>query len=251
MRILSIFTPLLLLSSNAFGFQSGNYPQLAIAPYQNSSIASSNNVISSAIESGETISLNYDSSFKSYLKTLFSYKNYGSYMSGKLSNESVSIALQQLVGEFACAQYRFRHRMPEANECNGIVADDENIEKMPLVDGQFKDMPLEVNVDNEVARVGYRFVLKTDSEYPLESALGSVHELGTFFGGHFNSRQLQLRVVVYSYKLDEALFRQNEPIYESGSSIFVILPTASEIYNQDSELLARDFVIKSAKILLN
>ncbi|MEF1200420.1 hypothetical protein QTO12_07680 [Vibrio owensii] len=241
----------ILFTIDSHAYVSGNYPRLATMrigePQQ--LVSSSNNMISYAIENGKSVSLEYNQ-IKSMTPYIFRKEYFDSYIGKKLNNPTFVKGLQAIVNEFACAEYRFRHRMPQSDSCSGYVGDKYNKEKMPFVDGQFKSFRLEQHIDNKRDGISYQFYLPSASEKTLDSIWGAVHELGSFFGRTFERRQLVLSVYMQAYPLNENGFRDRTPFYDKPITFFIVLPSATEISRQNNQTRAGHFAADKAQLLI-
>lgn len=255
-RPLKLLCSLFLVSfcslSYAENFQSGNYPRFSYATLFSSGekVNEKPNVVLNAIENGNALPLRFDSTFKGAKKYIFPVKYFGSsYNIDKLMSAKFVSALSDLVGDFACAEYRFRKDLAEAQGCNGYTIDSDKKEHMPFVSGQYKKNRLEVNLDDKKNRVSFYAYLASGQEIGLDSAFGSVHELGTFFGKLANRRSLMLSINLQAYWLDSDYFRK-EKINANTLTYFLILPKAVDIAKQESEMAAANYAVKNARLLI-
>ncbi|HFQ5100102.1 TPA: hypothetical protein ACGUU3_003388 [Vibrio vulnificus] len=241
----------MLFAIESHAYVSGNYPRLATMRIEESQqlIASSNNMISYAIENGQSVSLEYNQ-IKSMTPYIFRKEYFDSYVGKKLNSPTFVKGLQAIVNEFACAEYRFRHRMPQSDSCSGYVSDQNDKEKMPFVDGQFKSFRLEQHINSKRDGISYQFYLPSTSEKALDSIWGAVHELGTFFGRAFDPRQLVLSVYMQAYPLNENGFRDGNPFYDKPIVFFIVLPPAVEIFRQDNQIEGGQFAQDKAQLLI-
>ncbi|WP_375748705.1 hypothetical protein [Vibrio sp. HN007] len=243
-----------LLSGSAFSadYQSGNYPRFSYAKLFSTgeTVNEKPNIVLAAIENGDAIPLKYDQAFLSAKNYLFPQKFYtDSYTVDRVANRQFVNAIASLVKEFACAEYRFRRRLPESDQCAGHVFDQNKKEHMPFVSGRYLDSRMEQNADDKASRVSFYAYLPSGNETSLESAFGSVHELGTFFGRFAHRQSLILSVNIQAYWLDSDLFRK-EKINESPLTYFIVLPKAIDISKQGSERAAAEFAVNNAQILI-
>lgn len=244
----------LLVSSLAYAssYQPGNYPRFSYATISPSGerVSDGKNLILRAIENNHTIPLKYDAQFKSTSHYIFPDGLYGGrYNSERASSKTFVDVISKAISEFSCAEYRFRHRLAETPQCNGYVLDEQKKEHMPFVSGQFTRNRIESNLDNPRNNFSYQAYLKSSQEKELESAFGSVHELGTFFGRMARSNSLVLSIDVNIYRLD-ANANRSEPINTRPITYFIILPSAVEISRQKSQRAAANFAISNARLLI-
>lgn len=243
----------LIVSFSASAYVNGNYPSLATIRFGdgNQIVASSDNLIANAIESGHRIPLVYNSKFSSLTPNLFPSKYFDSYTSDRLNNEAFVAGLKEIVSKFACAEYRFRHGQPEAEGCLGFIEDGRNKEQMPFVDGTYVDKRMEVHIDSKKHGIGYYFYLPSASEKSLNTLWGAVHELGTFFGRSLGRKQLVLTVYVSVYLLNDSGYRSSKPIYNEPLAYFVVLPSALDIYkNRNQNIVGHSAAQKSSLLIL-
>lgn len=250
-----VFSVLLMANSStsyADDYQGGNYPRFAYAQLFSSgeSVSEKPNVLLTAIENGDAIPLHNLQDVKSSKSYLFPNLYFlSSYNADKLASQTFVDAMSKVVGEFACAEYRFRKGLAEKRECKGYVADEDVSESMPFVSGQYTTSPIEVNADDRRNRVSFYAYLPSAEEKSLESAFGSVHELGTFFGRFAHRRSLILSISLQAYWLDSDNMRKDK-INQDTVSYFVVLPKAVDIAAQPDESSAAQFAIKQAKLLI-
>ncbi|GLO64044.1 hypothetical protein MACH09_45520 [Vibrio sp. MACH09] len=238
------------ISTNVSAYANGDYFSFSETKIDGTMISSSNNIISNAIENDNSINLKFTPKFQKLTKQLFPSKYIDSYIAQKLNNADFVKGMDGLIAKFACTEYRFRHRQPESNECDGYIISSNNLEKMPFVSGTYKNSRMEYHIDSKINNVGYYFYLESSDVVPLDRFSGSVHQLGTFFGRKFNRKQLQLSIRLIMYNLDDSGSRKAQPIYTNPLIYFVILPTSTQIYKQSNQLLAGNYASRNAKLLV-
>lgn len=238
-------------SINAYGasFASGSYPNWSTSHVGNRMMSTASHALTQAIEKGNVVQLKDTQSMREFNKAIFHPNTYGDYMSDKLNTASVQKGLQKIVGEFLCTEYRYRTRKNSAKGCVLTASSSETVENMPFLNPPYLDNKLVVNLDNQRNRVSYEFYVESGNSQPKSSPLGPIHEMGAFFGNQFESKQLKLTVRVLAYKLTEDGFRHNAPIVDKPSTIFVVLPTASQIAKAGSQLKARELGLSKAELI--
>ncbi|WP_261599248.1 hypothetical protein, partial [Marinomonas sp. BSi20414] len=122
-------------------------------------------------------------------------------------------------------------------------------EAMPFVSGQFTTNRIDAFIDDQNNHVSFHAYLKSTNEKSLDSAFGSVHELGTFFGKLADRRSLVLSIDLQTYQLNANGFR-GEKINKIPYTYFVILPKAVDIAKQSNQELAGRFSVEKAKLLI-
>lgn len=240
----------LLFSTYATAYINGDYPRLAETMVNGKMLAAGNSKLTNAIEKGSTVPLVFDSRFKSLSSTLFPAPYFDSYTAQKLNRAGFVNGLRHLVKQFSCSEYRFRHGLKQAGACNGFTSESEYLEQMPFVSGLYTNQRLEYHLDDKGNGISYHFYLESSSAVGLDSLLGSVHQLGSFFGRQFDRRQLQLAIRVITYKLDSNGNRSSAPIYDKPLSYLVILPTSMQIYRQADQSRAGHYAADQARLLI-
>lgn len=239
-------------TASAKSYQSGHYPQFTHAQlFSNGGTVSNRpNGIQRAIENNSTLKLSYDNQFRSAKDYIFPSNYFGdSYNAERLMSKEFVASIQQVVSEFACAEYRFRKHQPEQPSCNGFVDDKRNFEKMPFVSGQYTQSRIEVHRDDRRNRVSFNTYLSSSSEMPLKTAFGAVHELGTFFGRMAHRKSLVLSVKFEARWLDGDGFRAS-PVNSTPVTYFIVIPRSTDIANQNSQSAAAKFAVQQAKLIL-
>lgn len=240
------------VNASAESYQLGNYPRFSNAQLfaTGESVSDKPNFVLDAIEAGKSVDLKYNSSLIAVKRYLFPSSNFGpSYNADKLASRAFVEAMSNLVSEFACAEYRFRNRLPTTDRCNGYVADRNNKEHMPFVSGQFVSNRLETHLDDRKNGVSFSVYLKSTDEVPLSSAFGSVHEFGHFFGRLADRRSLILSVNLEAYWWNIDHQRKGQ-INKNTEVYFLVLPKALDIAKQKDQEYAANFAISNAKILV-
>ncbi|MGC9459225.1 hypothetical protein [Vibrio genomosp. F10] len=242
----------LLVSSSVNAYQSGNYPKFATAKLFSSgeAVNAKRNVVAYAIENGNAIDLQFNSEFLGARKFLFPEKNFGSsYNVEKVASQAFITATSEVISKFICAEYRFRNRLPSATDCNGFSLDENKREGMPFVSGQFTSSRIEANLDDRANGVSFHIYLKSSQETPLSSAFGSVHELGTFFGGFSGRKNLILSVTLDAYWWSKDTQR-SEVINAQPEVYFIVLPSSSELSKAANQKQSAKLGLEKAKILI-
>lgn len=236
------------------GYESGSYPTLAQATLfsDHDTVVNQPNALSYAIEQGKAIALRFDATFQANSDVLFPKAIFpDAYWRQKAIHRTWVSNMQQLVAHFACAQYRYRHRLAQSTAC--YEKRRENIhtpyEAMPFVDEPYLSSSLEVNQDHPTQPVSYQMWLPSAAEVPLRSALGSVHQLGTFFGRLADQQSLVLTVRSHIYQLSDHKIRGNT-LSAAPMPYFIILPSAQELAQQPNQQAAAAFALQQARILL-
>ncbi|KGY10978.1 hypothetical protein NM22_17935 [Vibrio tubiashii] len=203
-----------------------------------------------SIEHRHHIPLKNSSEFKSLSEVYFPNIYFNAYESDKLADYTFIKGIQQVVKEFACAEYRYRKRLAEGTLCNGYVRDTNSREKMPFIDGQYKVNQIESNIDDTKHGYSMQFFLPSGDSVSVDSLHGSVHQLGTFFGTNFKRDSLVLSVRLFVYRLDESSQRSNTPINNNPLIYKVVIPDSLSISERASESLAADFTANNAVLLV-
>ncbi|MFC1234441.1 hypothetical protein [Vibrio sp. F74] len=255
-RIVVTFLSMIIITLSsptvANSYQQGNYPRFSNAKLftTGETVSGRPNVVLSAIENGTSIDLGSTGRLSGVKQYLFPSKNFGSnYTVDKLASTSFTRSISNVVGEFACAEYRFRNRLPESDGCNGYVHDDGKKEGMPFVSGQFQSNPLETHIDDQVNGISFTTYLKSVNDVPLNSAFGSVHEMGEFFGKFANKKSIILSVNLEAYWWSTDKQRTNR-INIEPEVYFIVLPKSVDIANQRDQNSAAKFAIENSKILI-
>ena len=235
---------------SAQSYHAGNYPRFSNAiiwPSGESVSARANNV-SRAIERADVIPLSYTDRLKGFSQYVFPHSVYGdSYIQHKLTSEAFIQVLSNVVKQFGCAEYRFRHDLPESTGCSNESSN--RREAMPFVSGQFTTNRIDAFIDDQNNHVSFHAYLKSTNEKSLDSAFGSVHELGTFFGKLADRRSLVLSIDIQAYQLDSNGFR-GDKINKSPYTYFLILPKAIDIAKQANQEAAGNFAVENAQLLI-
>ncbi|WCE32275.1 hypothetical protein [Vibrio sp. SCSIO 43137] len=240
----------MLLSAHAVAYTNGDYPRLAETIVDGKMLSAGNSKLTNAIEKGNAIPLIFDSQFNSLTSTLFPAPYFDSYMAQKLNGEGFVAGLRHLVEQFACSEYRFRHGLKQSDRCNGYTTESADREPMPFVGGIYVDRRMEYHLDDKQSGISYYFYLENSAAVGLDKLLGSVHQLGSFFGRQFDRRQLQLAIRVMAYQLDNNGNRSSAPVYNKPLSYLVILPTSQQIYKQANQTQAARFAAGQARLLI-
>lgn len=244
--------PIFLFSSvgNSSNYHAGNYPRFSNAiiwPSGESVSARANNV-SRAIERADAIPLSETYRLKELSQYLFPSSVYGdSYLQNKLASDGFTQALGNVVKQFGCAEYRFRHDLPESTGC--LNGSSNQKEAMPFVSGQFTSNRIESFIDDQSNNINFHAYLKSTNERSLDSAFGSVHELGTFFGRLAGRQSLVLSIDLQTYQLNANGFR-GDKINKKPYTYFLILPKATDISKQASQEEAGGFSKSRSRILI-
>ncbi|WP_047046311.1 hypothetical protein [Vibrio mexicanus] len=242
----------LFLSFSASAYQSGNYPKFATAKLFSSgeAVNAKRNVVAYAIENGNAIDLKFNSQFIGARRFLFPENNFGSsYNIEKVASQAFITSVSEVTSKFICAEYRFRNRLPSTEDCNGFVLDENKREGMPFVSGQFTSNRIEANVDDRTNGVSFHTYLKSSKEAPLSSAFGSVHELGTFFGGFADRKSLILSVNVDAYWWSKETQRSGA-INAQPEVYFIVLPSSVELSKAANQMQAVKLGLEKAQILI-
>mgnify|MGYP001411125640 CR=1 FL=1 len=251
--IILIFTTVLYAANVAAkDYQPGNYPRFSFSQLftTGESVSEKPNIVLNAIEDGTSVDLKFNSSLISDKQYLFPANNFGSsYNVDKLVSQAFIRVMSDLVSEFACAEYRFRKRLPASHMCNGNAIDKNKREGMPFVSGQFVSNRLENHLDDRKNGVSFTAYLKSADESPLSSAFGSAHELGTFFGGFAHRRSIILSVNLEAYWWSADSQRTGK-INKKPEVYFLVLPRAVDIANQKNQTSAAKYALDNARILV-
>ena len=242
----------LLLSFSVSAYQSGHYPKFATAKLFSSgeAVNTKRNVVAYAIENGNAIELKFNSEFIGARNFLFPEKNFGSpYNVEKVASQAFINTISEITSKFICAEYRFRNRLPSATDCNGFAIDENRKEGMPFISGQFTSNRIEANLDDRLSGVSFHAYLKSSQEVPLSSAFGSVHELGTFFGGFADRKSLILSINVDAYWWNKETQR-NKVINAQPEVYFIVLPSSAELSKVRNQRQAAKLGLEKAKILV-
>jgi hypothetical protein len=246
----------ILFLSSAFNcvtaYQTGNYPELAYAKLfsDGTNVSDKPNSVLNAIENGNAIPLKFGAEFKAMQELIFPQQYYGErYIQKKLNSAKFIETLAEVVKEFSCAEYRFRHQLPEKSNCNGYIVNNRKKEHMPFVSGRYMTNRIEANRDDHRNRISFQAYLESSKEKSLESAFGSVHELGSFFGRLADRRSLVLSVQVQTFWLNTNQQRE-KPMLSEPLTYFLILPKAVDIAQQKSESAAASYALANTRLLI-
>lgn len=234
----------------AESYHPGNYPRFsdAILWPSGESVSAKPSNVSRAIEKASTIPLEYTGSIKGMKQYLFPKSAYGDlYLQNKLASRGFIEALTDVVKQFGCAEYRFRHDLPESTGCQNGSSNHK--EAMPFISGQFTTNRIEAVIEDQNSGVSYYAYLKSTDEKSLKSAFGSAHELGTFFGKAADRRSLVLSIDLQAFQLNTNMFR-GEKINQYAYTYFLILPKAVDIARQANQDAAGEFSVRNSKILI-
>ncbi len=228
---------------------SGSYPNWSTVAVGDQTMSTSNHLITKAIEGGHTIQLINSRKFKEYSKVIFSENEYGSYISSKLSTPELYVGLIEIVGFYICTEYRYRNKLKIANKCeHGQLSSDE-VEKMPFLNPPYLHNRLTNHSDSLRNGVGYEYYMEMGSARASNSVSYPVHQMGAFFGRHFDSKQIVIKINILAYKLDPQGFRLNDPIQSTPSAVIAILPTPTQIAQQSNQNAARKFGINNTQLI--
>ncbi|MBH9742250.1 hypothetical protein [Vibrio navarrensis] len=233
------------LTNNAQAYNYGSYPTLSNIIYNHKNESSYR--IGNAIEKGQSIPIVFNDEFKSLSMINFSRKYFTTYESEILSSKTFVENMKKVIGEFACAEFRYRRGLPESNSCNGYVRSDVKLEKMPFVDGQYVSKSIESNID--IHKYGIQMFLDSSDGTPLNNLFGSIKQMGTFFGNAFERNNLVLSISMNVYRLDSSGYRSNV-INEKPIIYMVIIPGSMEISEQENQSKAAEYVIENSKLLV-
>ncbi|OLQ92879.1 hypothetical protein BIY21_11495 [Vibrio ponticus] len=212
-----------------------------------------NNVIKAAIEHDNFISLSYDAKFESAAPDLFKQINaLGKFELDAFASPVLINGIRQLIGEFACATYRFEAQKGQARTCNGLVIDKDAKEGKPFQSGQFVDNRLEISVNSirpNMPNRSYDIYLPSAKEVSLEYTWGAVHEMGSFFVRQRDRKDTVLTVYIDGYKLDTNGERGTR-ITNRPEIIFVVIPSVAKIGKQSNQDHASAYAIANADIIV-
>ncbi|NLS14419.1 hypothetical protein HGP28_16185 [Vibrio sp. SM6] len=236
-------------------YQLGNYPTLQYAKFdtQGRTLANTTNSISNSIEQGDAIPLKFDKEMLANRAWILPSKYYGDqYWVDKILTRDWVRNMQNLITNFVCAEYRFRHRQYQSEDCFKQESSNINAQRegMPFVSGQFKQNSLETNLDSTHARLSYKMWLPSGNSVSLQSVFGSVHELGSFFGPYRrNDNSLVLTIYSQVYRLNQDNFR-GALINTTPSHYFVILPSSRELAAAPNQQAAAKQALAQAKLFI-
>ncbi|EHH3080649.1 hypothetical protein KCU40_003374 [Vibrio vulnificus] len=240
-----IFSTLISASS----FASGSYPNWSVAAVGDQMMSTSNNIITKAVEGGHTVKLINIRKFREYSKVIFAENEYGSYMSSKLSTPEFYSGLVEIIGFYICTEYRYRNKLKVADKCEQGQLSSDEVEKMPFLNPPYLHSRLTHHSDSVRSGVGYEYYMENGSARTTDSALYPVHQMGTFFGRQFDSKQIVIKINILAYKLDPQGFRVNGPILSTPSTVIAILPTPVQITRQSNQNAAREFGINNTQLI--
>lgn len=245
-----IIFPILLITPIA----NAGYNSFSNKPFDNSGkhMAMSSNVVTKAIEHDRLIPLKYDQNFRANLDYLYSeIADMGQYELDFITSPALVSSLQETVGEFACAYYRFENGKPEAKNCNSNATSLNRKERFPFVDGQYLTNRIEARqISSGLPKTEFYTYLPNSQAIPLDTIWGAVHKAGMFFGTRtVGSNDTILTARTIFYKLDRDGYR-NGRLYKRSLTTFIVLPPVREIANQESESLAREFAIKHTRVIV-
>ncbi|MDS1838474.1 hypothetical protein [Vibrio vulnificus] len=246
---INLFLLIFSILVSAFSFASGSYPNWSVSAVGDQMMSTSNNIITRAIEGGHTIPLVHIRKFREYSKIIFSENEYGSYMSSKLSTTELHAGLIEFVGFYICTEYRYRNKLKVADKCDQGQLTSDEVEKMPFLNSPYLHRRLTNHSDSLKSGVGYEYYMEMGSAKPTDSFLYPVHQMGTFFGRKFDSKQIVIQINILAYKLDPQGFRLNNPILSTPSTVIAILPTPLQIMQQSNQNAARDFGINNTQLI--
>lgn len=251
-KILIITAITLGSSHTALAYQAGNYPDLAEirAGSQTSSLNMSNHPIANAIEQSSAIPLLSHSALQTDWSLIVPQQQFSSdYLYRRLTPASLLQAITPVIRDFVCAEYRFRHRQLQSSHCNNTNNPNSAVEGMPFVSGLFTNRDATYDYEDQNNRISYQATLPSASRHALQVLEGSVHELGTFFGGFASNNSLILNMRVNMYTLDKDGFRKSQ-LNRSAISLWIILPPAIEISRQSHQVQAANYALQEAKLLI-
>jgi len=243
-----------LIFSNAFfshaslAYNIGSYPTLSTILI-NSSHEHANQV-QTAIEKGKFIALATGNELKSLSQLNFPEPYFSRDEAVNLSSSIFVDGIKGVVREFACAEYRYRNTLPEANNCNGFVQDDDIKEKMPFVDGQFVTNDIMYTVRSNKHGFSLDFSLVNSSSHSLSNIFGSVSQMGTFFGRFFDRRNLVLSVRVDAYKYEGKGIRATMPRNNTPLIYMIVIPGSLSLSKQGSQTNAANYAAHNSYLLI-
>lgn len=243
-----LYCCILLAPLTVFANEIGTYPKLSnIIIRSNHEYAKH---IESAIENADYIQLENSAKFRSLAQNNFPLDFFSNYEAEKLADDAFITAVRKIVRQFTCAEFRYRKNLPEKTACNGYVSNNQNKEKMPFVDGQFKDNRLQAFVDDKIAGYSFELFLESSNSVPLSELFSSVKQIGTFFGQVFDSNELILAVRMSAYRLNEDGYRAQSPINENALIYLIVIPSSKEIAKKKNAHLAGKFAVNKARMLI-
>lgn len=250
MRLLFALT-LGFMTSNAYA----DYSNLAwsIMDSKGQRVYDTDNVLKAAIEQDRFIPLRFDNAFKNAAPDLFKQIDVmGQFELDAFASKALVNGIQTLVGEFACATYRHYAHKPEARQCNGEIKDKRTKEAMPFQDGQFIKQRLTITTNS--IRTGfpnrsYDIYLPSVQQAPLTIVWGAVHELGSFFVHKRERNDTVLTVYIDGYNLNTDGERSKR-ITAKPEIVFIVLPKASKIGQQNSQKDAAKFALADADFIV-
>lgn len=248
---LALIIATFVLSLPCWALQSGSYDKFVYArwgDYQVSQIRP----FEYAIEQGKLSSITYSPQFSDVMRRVIpEVSELGPYYQEHLLGRDFSRALVNLVSEFGCLEYRFRHALPHTRECGAYVEDERVKEYFPFAGGYFLLQPLRVYQQGKAGaqHIGYSLYLKAGNKVKPSSIWYPVHQMGPAFGRAISSKQLVLTVSVEFEKLDAAGAPESR-LFEKAKVLWLVLPKAADIAAQANELAAGRFAVKQAQVLV-
>ncbi|AUL98725.1 hypothetical protein [Vibrio vulnificus] len=241
--ILYIFSS---VSSLSYAF--GDYPRLSLLLMNDNSHYGV--LLKDAIESSRFISVQCNKAFKSAIVGLLLPSNkHSKYEQSKLDCRTLLKAINSVSSTFTCSLYRYRNKKIESSGCNGYSSDREILERMPFVDGQYVDNNIEANIDDKINNYSYQVYLENSNSTPLTDILGSVHELGTFFGRPPERRSLILTIKLNIYLISNNDWRVSPPINPEPIPLKLLIPSPLNISKMKDELDASRYVRESSLLI--
>ncbi|NAW97709.1 MULTISPECIES: hypothetical protein [unclassified Vibrio] len=233
-----------------------SYPLLSEAIYSEDdlSLADNPNIIRTAIEENQSVTINDLNALTSQLPIVFPELNLHLEQEHSFDARLFQSAVQQLVAQFACELYSSQQMSDSVQMCanDGRVTPN-NLGYLPFQQGKYSGERLTVHrhsqpQGSQSQSVAVDLYLKSTSERPLSSIWGSTHTLGRFHGSHFSSDSVVLTVYFEGHVLDER--HQWQAQYPEPLIFFLLLPSITTLLQQGNDASAAQFAMNNTRLLL-
>ncbi|CAM2819443.1 hypothetical protein VIOR103205_04430 [Vibrio ordalii] len=228
-----------------------SYPLLSEATYSEDalSLADSPNIIRTAIEQNQSVTINDLNALTSQLPIVFPELNLHLAQEHSFDVRLFQSAVQQLVSQFACELYSSQQMPDSVQMCanDGRITPN-NLGYLPFQQGKYLGERLTVHRHSQSQGVALELYLKSASERSLSSVWGAAHTLGRFRGSHFSSDSVVLTVYFEGHVLDERHRWQAQ--YPEPLIFFLLLPSITTLTQQSNDASAAQFAVNNSQLLL-
>lgn len=231
------------------------YSNLAwtIIDSQGQRVYDTDNVLKAGIEQERFTPVRFDNQFKAAASDLFKQVDgLGQIELDAFASPALVDGIQTLVSEFACATHRHYALKPESKRCNGEIQNKHVKEAMPFQDGQYVTDRLEITthtVRSDYPTRSYDIYLPSVQQAPLSILWGAVHKLGSFLVYERDKNDTVLTVYIDGYRINTEGER-GQRISRHPEVVFIVLPQASTIGEQDSQSEAAQFALADADFIV-